>query len=69
MTTSSTTANGTLKNGHVPTWQAYARATFVVPSVDAPLESRVTFPVDSEPDDAAVGVLFAAGDERALARA
>jgi RNA polymerase sigma-70 factor (ECF subfamily) len=27
----------------------------------------VTFPVDSEPDDAAVGVLFAAGDERALA--
>jgi RNA polymerase sigma factor (sigma-70 family) len=27
----------------------------------------VTLPVDSEPDDAAVGVLFAAGDERALA--
>jgi RNA polymerase sigma factor (sigma-70 family) len=27
----------------------------------------VTFPVDSEPDDAALGVLFAAGDERALA--
>ena len=27
----------------------------------------MTLPVDSEPDDAAVGVLFAAGDERALA--
>src|SRR4029453_13685631 len=43
------------------------RAKFAVRTMSSPLESRVTLPVDSEPDDAAVGVLFAAGDERALA--
>jgi RNA polymerase sigma factor (sigma-70 family) len=54
-------------SGRALTWHHARRARFVVHSVHAPRENRVTFPVDSEPDDAALGVLFAAGDERALA--
>jgi RNA polymerase sigma factor (sigma-70 family) len=60
-------ANGTGQNGCDTTWHPWEGATVVVTTLPPVLETRVTFPVESEPDDAAVGVLFAAGDERALA--